>query len=178
MDPASRLSPDEEKARYLLHNNDIADPRYQEFVRPLFEEVGKHVPPAARGLDFGSGTGPVLAEMLTRAGYGIRLFDPYFEPDPEALRYTYDFIVASEVVEHLFHPLEDFTRLKRMLKAGGLLAVMTLFWEEGIDFASWYYRRDPTHVAFYSQATFRWIGSFCGFPKVWFPSNRIALLRS
>jgi len=74
--------------------------------------------------------------------------------------------------------MDELRRLRRMLRSGGLLAVMTLLWEEGIDFANWHYRREPTHVAFYSQLTFRWIERFCGFSKVWFPSDRIALLRA
>lgn len=102
--PASRLPPEKEKARYLEHNNDITDPRYREFARPLYEQVREHVPQGAMGLDFGSGTGPVSADMLGRAGYEIRLFDPFFQPDAEILQGTYDFILACEVMEHLFIP--------------------------------------------------------------------------
>jgi SAM-dependent methyltransferase len=176
--PSARLPPEQEKAQYLLHNNDVSDPRYREFVRPLYEQVREHVRPGAKGLDFGSGTGPVLAGMLRRAGYEVRLFDPFFEPDAETLGGTYDFIVACEVMEHVFNPSAELRRLRRMLCSGGLLGVMTLLWDERIDFASWHYRRDPTHVAFYSRATFLWIERFYGFSKVWFPSNRIALLRA
>ena len=176
--PSARLRPEEEKARYLTYNNDIADPRYREFVRPLYDEVRKHVRAGATGLDFGSGTGPVLADMLRRAGYEVRLFDPFFQPEAENLRQTYEFIVACEVVEHVFDPAAEFRRLRLMLRSGGLLGVMTLLLDDRIDFATWYYRRDPTHVAFYSQATFRWIQRFCGFSKVWFPSNRITLLQA
>lgn len=176
--PSARLSLEQEKVRYLQHNNDITDPEYREFVRPLYEQVREHVPPGATGLDFGSGTGPVLADMLRRGGYEIRLFDPFFQPDAERLLQTYDFIVACEVMEHLFNPSAELRRLRRMLCSGGLLGVMTLLYEEGIDFASWYYRRDPTHVAFYSRATFRWIRRVYGFSRVWFPSGRIALLQA
>jgi hypothetical protein len=39
---------------------------------------------------------------------------------------------------------------------------MTELYNEGIDFASWYYKNDPTHVFFYSQETFEWIKKeFC-----------------
>ncbi|SVE24466.1 uncharacterized protein METZ01_LOCUS477320, partial [marine metagenome] len=27
------------------------------------------------------------------------------------------------------------------------------------SFSKWYYKRDPTHVAFYSQKTFSWMGN-------------------
>ena len=33
------LSREEEKARYLTHNNDVNDPRYQKFVRPVIQAV-------------------------------------------------------------------------------------------------------------------------------------------
>ena len=178
LDLSARLPLEQEKARYLQHNNDITDPGYRKFVRPLYEQVREHVRPGATGLDFGSGTGPVLADMLRHAGYEIRLFDPFFQPDAESLRQTYDFIVACEVMEHLFNPSAEFRRLRQMLCSGGLLGVMTLLYEEGTDFASWYYRRDPTHVGFYSRATFRWSGRLYGFSQVWFPSGRVALLRA
>jgi len=176
LDPASRLPPEQERARYLTHNNDIADPRYREFVRPLYEKVSEHVRLGATGLDFGSGTGPVLADMLCRAGYELRLFDPFFRPDTKTLRQTYEFIVACEVMEHVFDPAGEFRRLRQMLCSGGLLGVMTLLLDEEIDFATWYYRRDPTHVVFYSRATFLWIERVHGFSRVSFPSNRIVLL--
>ena len=176
--PSARLRPEQEKAHYLTHNNDIFDPRYREFVRPLYEEVRKHVRAGASGLDFGSGTGPVLADMLRRGGYEVRLFDPFFQPDAKNLRQTYEFIVACEVAEHIFDPAAEFRRLRLLLRSGGLLGVMTLLWEERIDFATWYYRREPTHVAFYSRATFHWIQRFCGFSRVWFPTKRIALLQA
>lgn len=176
--PSARLAPEQEKTRYLQHNNNIADQRYRDFVRPLYEQVREHVAPGASGLDFGAGTGPVLAEMLRCEGYKVRLFDPFFHPDPESLLLTYDFIVACEVAEHLFEPGLEFRRLRRMLHSGGLLGVMTLLWEQGIDFENWYYRKDPTHVVFYSRLTFRWIAELYGFSHVGFPTDRIALLRA
>jgi SAM-dependent methyltransferase len=174
----NRLPPDQEKSRYVQHNNDINDPRYRGFVRPLYEEVRKHVRTGASGLDFGSGTGPVLAEMLRNAGHKVSLFDPFFHKAYKILGRTYDFILTCEVVEHLFDPAAVFLRLRRMLRDGGVLGIMTLLWEEGIDFASWHYRRDPTHVVFYSQATFRWIQRHYRFSGLWFPADRIVLLRA
>lgn len=174
--PQARLCAEQEKARYLMHNNDIADPKYRNFVRPLYDSVREHVRAGARGLDFGSGTGPVLADMLRGAGYELRLFDPFFQPDAEALRQTYRFIVACEVMEHVFDPALEFRRLRRMLAQSGLLAVMTLRYDEQNEFATWYYRKDPTHVVFYSRATFLWIKRLYGFSRISFPSGRIALL--
>ena len=176
--PADRLSPDQEKSRYLEHNNDINDWRYRNFVRPLFDQVRQHVGQGASGLDFGSGTGPVLAEMLRENGYKISLFDSFFHTAGENLRQTYDFIVACEVVEHFFNPAEEFQRFRKMLHDSGVLGIMTLLWYDGLDFANWHYRRDPTHVVFYSQATFQWIQKRFGFSEVSFPTDRVVLLRT
>ncbi len=34
---------------------------------------------------------------------------------------------------------------------------MTDLYNEAIDFDSWYYKNDPTHVFFYTKETFEWI---------------------
>jgi len=44
-------------------------------------------------------------------------------------------------------------QLDGLLKPGGLLAVMTCFQTDDTRFASWHYRRDPTHVVFYKEET-------------------------
>ena len=46
-----------------------------------------------------------------------------------------------------------------MLVKGGLLGVMTAFLIDEKDFGQWYYRKDPTHVAFYKPKTFEVIAS-------------------
>jgi hypothetical protein len=53
-----------------------------------------------------------------------------------------------------------------MLKNDSKLYLMTEVYNEGIDFASWYYKNDPTHVFFYSRETFEWIKKEFGFSKV------------
>ncbi len=34
---------------------------------------------------------------------------------------------------------------------------MTAMYSDEIDFGSWYYKNDPTHVVFYRRKTFEWI---------------------
>jgi hypothetical protein len=178
LDPTLRLTPESERARYLHHNNDVMDPAYQRFVEPLAQEVHHRVPKGARGLDFGAGTGPVLAQRLKQLGYAVELYDLYFHPDQTPLSVEYDFICASEVVEHMYDPGFEFRRFKRMLKPGGLLGLMTLLFSPAIDFQEWYYRRDPTHVVFYSQETFQWIRHHFGFSDVDIVSERLICLRN
>jgi hypothetical protein len=68
----------EEKERYLTHNNDITDPRYQKFVQPVVNAVMENFSTASKGLDFGAGAGPVAAEVLGGKGYSVKLYDPFF----------------------------------------------------------------------------------------------------
>lgn len=178
LDPSCRPAAAEEKERYLQHNNDISDPRYRAFVKPLYDHIVERVPRGSVGLDFGSGTGPVLADMLGEAGYEIRLFDPFFHPDRKNLERKYHFILACEVVEHLFDPRTEFQRVKGLLVDGGLLGLMTALWTPELNFADWYYRRDLTHVAFYSQATFCWIKEQFKFQDVCFSGPRVVSLRA
>lgn len=178
LEPAFLPTEAQEKEQYLLHNNDVFDPNYQKFVEPLFSEICKHTKPGSSGLDFGAGTGPVLTKMLKKEGYEITLYDPFFWPEKKALEATYDFIFASEVIEHFHSPSTEFNCLRKILKPEGLLAIMTLMYSDSIDFENWHYRRDPTHVCFYSEATFQWIKDHFNFSTVTVKKPRIVLFKA
>ena len=154
LDPACYLSPEQERAYYALHENHPDDPGYRRFLSRLSSPLQAVLPPGCHGLDYGCGPGSALAAMLQEAGYRITLYDPFFHPDPQALARAYDFITCSEVVEHFHHPAEQFRYLDSLLKPGGVLAIMTCFQTDDERFANWHYRRDPTHVVFYREATF------------------------
>lgn len=171
------LSPEKEKQRYLEHNNDINDSRYQQFVTPLVNEVQNHFNKNSKGLDFGAGTGPVLAKLLSENGYEMTIYDPYFHPDKSSLDKTYDFVVSSEVIEHFYYPKKEFLKLKELLKPNGMLSVMTEIYHEGIDFNSWYYRRDPSHVVFYSEKTLHWLAKSFGFKSFEVKLPRVATFK-
>ena len=66
--------------------------------------------------------------------------------------------------------------LDRLLEPGGWLGVMTCFRQPGRDFASWHYRRDPTHVVFYREATFRRLADRLGW-NCEFPSRDVFLAK-
>jgi SAM-dependent methyltransferase len=157
MSPKYFLSAEDEKARYETHNNDVDDPGYQNFVRPLVDAVIMDFPKRSHGLDFGAGTGPVLSNMLLEAGYEMTLYDPFFHPNDEALKKQYDFVVSCEVIEHFHHPAREFELLRRLLKPGGKLYCKTDPFTSEIDFEKWYYKNDPTHVFFYHDASCRYI---------------------
>lgn len=163
LDQDFHLAPSAEEARYRTHNNDVTDIRYQKFVSPIVDYIANNLPTTSRGLDYGAGPGPVISVLLQEMGYDMTLFDPYFWNDQHALTKSYDFIVCCEVVEHFYSPAKEFQRLKSLLKSNAQLAIMTDLYSDEIDFDSWYYHRDPTHVVFYRSRTFEWIKNHFAF---------------
>jgi len=155
--PQYFLSPAEEIAEYRLHQNSPQDPGYRRFLGRLFVPLLKRLPEKCRGLDFGSGPGPTLSVMFSETGHTMSIYDHFFAPDQAVLRDTYDFITASEVVEHLHHPGLELDKLWSCLKPGGWLGIMTKLALDQEAFASWHYKNDPTHVVFFSRATCQWL---------------------
>ena len=176
LDPAQRPTPEEEHATYLLHENHPDDPGYRRFLSklagPLLEKLGD----GARGLDYGCGPGPALAAIMREAGHDMALYDPFFQTDREPLSQSYDFITCTETAEHFHHPADEFDRFDAMLRPGGWLGVMTCFQTDDARFADWHYRKDPTHVVFYRDATFRTIAGQRGLTCE-IPAKDIALMR-
>lgn len=156
-DPKSRLSPEKEKERYSLHNNDVDDPEYRKFLSKLFDPLIKKLKKESRGLDYGCGPGPALASMLREEGFSVDIYDPYFFPDESYRDKVYDFITCTEAAEHFYEPQKEFNKLDQVLADKGILGVMTNFYEDTINFEDWYYRKDPTHVVFYAVKTLQCI---------------------
>ena len=177
MNPQDYLSADEERDRYLTHNNDVNDIGYQKFVTPIVNAVINQFSTNSVGLDFGAGTGPVVSKMLRDKGYNIEIYDPFFHDKKELLNQTYDYIVSCEVVEHFYNPLKEFTLLKSLLKENGTLFIKTNLYEDGIEFNKWYYKNDPTHVFFYHPNTFKWIENYFKFSKLTI-SNRLVTINN
>lgn len=177
LDPDLRLSDAQEKARYMTHNNGPNSSGHREFLQPFAEKIVSRVRPGATGLDFGSGPYPMLSLMLSEESLQMQNYDPYFANDKSLLNQVYDFVCASEVVEHLHSPAGGFAQLTALLRPSGLLAIMTQLYHDQLDFKSWYYRRDPTHVVFYSQKTFSWIKEFFHFEELDFHGPRIILMQ-
>lgn len=157
--PFQFLSSKDEKAVYDHHENSPDDPGYRRFLSRLFEPMSQRLAPRSRGLDFGSGPGPTLSVMFEEAGHSMEIYDPFYSPEIQPLQQQYDFITASEVVEHLHDPRREFERLWSCLKPTGLLGIMTKRVIDREAFASWHYKNDPTHVCFTSIETFDWLAT-------------------
>jgi Methyltransferase domain len=151
------LKPDEEQFRYEQHNNNPDDPRYREFLGKLYIPLQSLLKKSSFGLDFGCGPGPALALMFEDSGYRMNTYDPYFANNPAALNKYYDFITSTEVFEHFYNPFKDIDLLFSLLKPQGILGVMTKLLKDDIDFPTWFYRNDTTHVTFYTKKTWEWI---------------------
>jgi len=154
--PAEYVSRCAEKAEYELHQNEIDDLGYRKFLSRLMSPLIERLSPGGHGLDFGCGPGPALAHMLRESGFEVSLYDSFFVPDERTLDAEYDFICATEVVEHLHRPAQELERLWSLLRPGGWMGVMTKLVIDRTAFASWHYKNDPTHVCFYSVDTWRW----------------------
>lgn len=151
-----RLGRDEELAEYRRHENSVHDEGYRTFLRRLQEPLAALLPAAASGLDFGCGPAPALAAMLEERGHAVALYDSFFYPEAGWERRHYDFITATEVVEHLHEPGRVLEQLWDLLQPGGWLGVMTKLVIDEEAFSRWHYKRDPTHVCFFSRMTWRW----------------------
>lgn len=104
----------------------------------------------------------------------MRLYDPFFAPDPAPLREHYDFITCTETVEHFFKPADEFARFDQLLRPGGWLGIMTQMRDETYRFETWHYVLDPTHVCFYHKRTLHWIAQKHGW-QLEIPAKNIAL---
>ncbi len=146
---------DHEHALYKNHQNTMENTGYVNmFERFLKASVDPYVS-EGEALDFGSGPGPVLYELLKRRGFSAEHYDPYFNPDTSVFKNSYALITSTEVFEHLSDPAGEFKRLAGRLKDGGYLAIMTsLRPKEDETFLTWWYRRDQTHIGFFTEKAF------------------------
>ncbi len=166
MDPQFYISLHAEESRYLTHNNDVDDPRYQNFVSPITKRVLQDFNSSKTGLDYGCGTGPVAASELFKKDFKVALYDPFFKPDKTPLSKTYDFIICCEVMEHFYNPFQEFQQFYELLNPGGKLYCKTSLFSEEVNFDKWYYKDDPTHVFFYTKESLTWIKKKFGFQKL------------
>lgn len=175
LDPRLRPAAATERAEYELHRNDPQDAGYRAFLSRTLDEVRARFRPPARGLDFGCGPGPALVAMAREAGFTMDAYDPLFAPDAAVFSRRYDFITCTEVAEHLFEPRAELDRLWSLLAPGGALVIQTGRVLDDTRFAHWNYRRDPTHVVFFSDSSFGWLAARWG-AQLSLPRSDVAVL--
>jgi hypothetical protein len=164
--PEAFVSASAERAVYELHENDPDDPGYRRFLSRLCDPLAARLAPGACGLDVGSGPGPTLSVMFEELGHPMRLYDPYFAPDRTVLSGTYDFVTATEVVEHFREPAADYASMWACVRPGGYLGLMTKLVIDRDAFSRWHYKDDETHLCFHSRETLEWLGGQWAAPPV------------
>lgn len=174
--PSQYLTPEQEKAHYDLHQNSPDDQGYREFLNRLADPLITVLKPEMSGLDFGSGPGPTLSVMLEEAGFKMAIYDIFYANDDVVLQVDYDFITATEVVEHLSKPGEVLEHLWSKIKPGGWLGLMTKMVLGKAAFSRWHYKNDQTHICFYSRETFEYLSKKMG-ASIQFPANDVILMQ-
>lgn len=170
------LTSEDEKAVYDLHKNDVFDEGYRRFLSRITRPLSEQLTQGARGLDFGCGPGPALSKMMEENGFDMSLYDPYYDNNQEMLNQRWDFITATEVVEHLSSPGKEFRRLFTILKDCGTLGIMTKLVIDREAFARWHYIHDQTHICFYSRETFKYLAAEFN-TELEFIGNDVILMR-
>lgn len=169
------INPVEEEKRYLSHNNGIEFEGYVDFLNRAITPALKYLNSNMVGLDYGCGYNPTLSKIL--AGHNIICedYDPFFIKNK--LNKKYNFIFSTEVFEHFFYPKEEIEKLINLLVNKGMLIIMTERWKNLDHFKNWYYARDNSHVSFFNDATFSFIGNTYGFAKIYDDKHRVIILR-
>ncbi len=159
-----RFDAEAEKARYLLHRNDPDDPGYAAWLFSFIDTAkGAGLAPGMSVIDYGSGPVPVLATLLRARGYDAWAWDPFFAPDVSLLGRRYDALLCLEVAEHFREPYDSFIAMARLLEPGGLVVIRTSPPPASDEaFAQWWYKEDPTHFIFYSEAGMRAVATRAG----------------
>ncbi|MBN1412629.1 MAG: class I SAM-dependent methyltransferase [Spirochaetales bacterium] len=163
------LSEEDEKKRYLLHDNSVRNAGYVKYLGNFIENVVlKYLRPPSTVLDFGSGPNPVLADLLEERDFNIDCYDKHFAPNRDVLKTgAYDGIILLEVLEHLYDPGQWFRFFHDLLKPEGILIIRTQLHDEDRDkFLPWWYIQDQTHVCFFSERTFRIIAEAYSFSLI------------
>jgi len=145
-----------EKKHYAKHNNSFECKGYVEMFEAFIEKgVLPYISEIKRVLDFGCGHTPVLAEILKQRGLIVDIYDLYFFPHGLDANRSYDLITSTEVFEHLSDPKAVLFDLVQRLNPKGYLILMTQFPPEDDEaFLNWWYRRDITHISFFTPKSF------------------------
>ena len=177
LDEQFYVSIENEKKQYNQHNNSLENEGYVK----MFEEYldftleNQNIKTA---LDFGSGPTPVLTELLKRRDLHVDYYDKFYQPQKVYENKSYDLITSTEVFEHLKDPQETLHMLSKHLNTNGIISLMTLFHtNKKEDFFKWWYRRDPTHITFFTPKTISIMAKKCGLEVLKTDNRRIIVLQ-
>ena len=148
-----------EKAEYDKHENNIDDEGYLTFLSRMATPILERVNKQSSGIDIGCGPAPALAHLLEQHDHKMALYDLYYFKDESVLNKQYDFVTCTEVIEHIAQPQAFIEQLIGLLKPNGIMGLMTKLVIAPERFKNWHYKNDPTHICFYSRATFEYVAN-------------------
>ncbi len=146
----------EEKRKYDEHNNSLENEGYVQMFEDFIElSIVPYKKNIQTVLDFGSGPEPVFSKLLERRGFEVDIYDLYYASKKVYESKKYDLITSTEVFEHLQKPLEVLALLVQHTNENGYIVLMTKFPpSDDKKFLAWWYRRDPTHISFFTPKSF------------------------
>lgn len=172
------ISTEREKLRYEAHDNSEQNENYKSYLSSIAQSIFKKIPNGLNGLDFGSGKTTIMADFFKENGFHMESYDIFFKPDSSLLEKKYDFVLMSEVIEHLRQPELELRKIVEMLKQESFLFIKTkLLPEKKEDFKNWFYKRDITHIQFFSLKTFDVLSEKYGMSKTEQIDEDLFLLR-
>jgi len=178
LDSVYYLTLEKEHSLYNNHQNSLENEGYVKMFEDFLDFFWNDLTCKEKALDFGSGPTPVLSQLLTKRGVHVDYYDKFYQPVKCFEHKTYDFITSTEVFEHLDNPNETLKLLAQHLNPNGMIAIMTLFHsDDEAHFLTWWYRRDPTHIIFYTPKTLEILAQQCGLKVVKTDGKRIAVLQ-
>lgn len=175
--PRAHLNTEEDLKRYSHHQNNNQDQGYINFLNKVVIPLSSFLPLTFTSIDYGCGPGPTLSLILREKGGLTRDYDPLFYPDKNLLDSKYDVVTSTEVVEHFKDPKKDWEELVSLVKPNGLLGIMTQFLNDDIDYQSWWYKNDPTHVSFYNEKTFDFLANQFNLEIIFTDKNSVIIFR-
>lgn len=186
LDPHYMIDKDAERARYLCHHNGLDNSGYrvylETYIAETFALIGEDCRSIRKVFDYGSGPTPSLVTLLREKGYDARGWDPYFDPEGQAFSGGADLVTCLEVVEHFRDVGEGFQRLAATVRTGGWCAIGTHTVQRDRQFFTdtfphWWYRRDPTHVSFYTREGLESVARRFGLTSAGSAGSRLFLFR-
>lgn len=179
LDKKFHVNLQDEKTLYDFHNNSFEDLGYVKMFENFLDFFWKDIKNKTKtALEFGSGPGPVLYELLKRKDLEVDCYDKFYQPNKVYENKKYDLITSTEVFEHLEDPKGVLTLLTSHLNEGGVIALMTLFHtNKQSEFLKWWYRRDPTHITFFTPKSIEELAIECGLNVIKHDSKRVIVLQ-
>jgi 2-polyprenyl-3-methyl-5-hydroxy-6-metoxy-1,4-benzoquinol methylase len=87
-------------------------------------------------------------------------------------------ITSTEVFEHLQKPMEVLELLAKYTKEGGYIILMTKFPPtDDKEFIEWWYRRDITHISFFTPKSFELMAKKIGLKIIKTVDKNIVVFR-